>query len=107
MSIAIVAGGSSGIGQGAAVQLAKRGFGVILTYSRNKEGGLETQGTGKVAMSGCLPGATRECRCECGHGLDVIMRVSKSLITSGSPCPRCHPLRSLLPLTMWRSNSMR
>jgi NAD(P)-dependent dehydrogenase (short-subunit alcohol dehydrogenase family) len=42
MSIAIVTGGSSGIGQGAAVQLAKRGFGVILTYSRNKEGGLET-----------------------------------------------------------------
>jgi NAD(P)-dependent dehydrogenase (short-subunit alcohol dehydrogenase family) len=42
MSIAIVTGASSGIGQGAAVQLAKRGFGVILTYGRNKEGGLET-----------------------------------------------------------------
>ncbi|WP_329139736.1 SDR family oxidoreductase [Streptomyces sp. NBC_01476] len=42
MSIAIVTGASSGIGQGAAIELAKRGFGVILTYGRNKEGGLRT-----------------------------------------------------------------
>jgi NAD(P)-dependent dehydrogenase (short-subunit alcohol dehydrogenase family) len=42
MEIAIVTGASSGIGQSAAVQLAKRGVGVILTYNGNKEGSLET-----------------------------------------------------------------
>lgn len=42
MKVAIVTGASSGIGQSAAVQLAKRGVGVILTYGANKEGALDT-----------------------------------------------------------------
>jgi NAD(P)-dependent dehydrogenase (short-subunit alcohol dehydrogenase family) len=42
MTIAIVTGGSSGIGQSAARQIAKRGAGVILTYSKNPSGALET-----------------------------------------------------------------
>lgn len=42
MKIAIVTGASSGIGQSAAVQIAKRGAGVIVTYSTNKEGALDT-----------------------------------------------------------------
>ncbi|GGN45567.1 SDR family NAD(P)-dependent oxidoreductase [Streptomyces fuscichromogenes] len=42
MKVAVVTGASSGIGQSAAVQLAKRGVGVILTYSSNREGAKET-----------------------------------------------------------------
>ncbi|MFJ8630681.1 SDR family NAD(P)-dependent oxidoreductase [Streptomyces sp. NPDC093568] len=42
MKIAIVTGASSGIGQSAAVEIAKRGAGVILTYGNNARGGLET-----------------------------------------------------------------
>ncbi|MFE2644736.1 SDR family NAD(P)-dependent oxidoreductase [Streptomyces nigra] len=42
MQVAIVTGASSGIGQSAAVEIARRGVGVVLTYGRNKEGGLET-----------------------------------------------------------------
>lgn len=42
MSITIVVGASSGIGQAAAVQIAERGSGVILTYNGNPEGGLQT-----------------------------------------------------------------
>jgi NAD(P)-dependent dehydrogenase (short-subunit alcohol dehydrogenase family) len=42
MSVAIVIGASSGIGQSTAVQLAKRGTDVILTYSGNEAGALET-----------------------------------------------------------------
>lgn len=42
MQIAIVVGASSGIGQSAAVQLAKRGSGVILTYRGNPSGALDT-----------------------------------------------------------------
>ncbi|MFC9956408.1 SDR family NAD(P)-dependent oxidoreductase [Streptomyces nigra] len=42
MKVAIVTGASSGIGQSAAVEIAHRGVGVILTYGRNKAGGLET-----------------------------------------------------------------
>jgi NAD(P)-dependent dehydrogenase (short-subunit alcohol dehydrogenase family) len=42
MSIAIVTGGSSGIGQSAALQIAKRGSGVILTYNKNPDGAKET-----------------------------------------------------------------
>lgn len=38
MTIAIVTGGSSGIGRSAAIQVAKRGAGVILTYNKHPEG---------------------------------------------------------------------
>ncbi|GID30073.1 SDR family NAD(P)-dependent oxidoreductase [Paractinoplanes brasiliensis] len=42
MRIALVVGGSSGIGQAAAVELARRGAGVIVTYSGNPAGAKET-----------------------------------------------------------------
>jgi NAD(P)-dependent dehydrogenase (short-subunit alcohol dehydrogenase family) len=42
MKVAIVTGASSGIGQSAAVQIAKRGVGVVLTYNRNEQGALDT-----------------------------------------------------------------
>lgn len=42
MKVAIVAGASSGIGQSAAIQVAKRGVGVILTYNGNQAGALDT-----------------------------------------------------------------
>ena len=38
MKIAIVAGASSGIGQAAAVRIAERGAGVVLTYNANPDG---------------------------------------------------------------------
>jgi NAD(P)-dependent dehydrogenase (short-subunit alcohol dehydrogenase family) len=42
MQVALVTGGSSGIGRSAAIQIAKRGVGVILTYNTNEAGALET-----------------------------------------------------------------
>ena len=42
MQIAIITGGSSGIGRSAAIQTAKRGTGVILTYGANEAGALDT-----------------------------------------------------------------
>lgn len=42
MKVAIVAGASSGIGQSAAIQIAKRGARVILTYNGNQAGALDT-----------------------------------------------------------------
>lgn len=42
MQVAIVTGASSGIGQSAAIQIARRGTGVILTYSANQPGALNT-----------------------------------------------------------------
>ena len=42
MKVAIVTGGSSGIGRSAAIRIAKREVGVILTYSGNQQGGLDT-----------------------------------------------------------------
>jgi NAD(P)-dependent dehydrogenase (short-subunit alcohol dehydrogenase family) len=42
MKIAIVTGASSGIGRSAAVQIAKRGAGVVVTYGRNKDGAQDT-----------------------------------------------------------------
>ena len=44
MQVALVTGGSSGIGQAAAVEVAKRGAAVIVTYHGNRDGGLETAG---------------------------------------------------------------
>lgn len=41
MQVAIVTGASSGIGQSAAIQIAKRGTGVILTYHGNTSGALD------------------------------------------------------------------
>ncbi|MFB6392770.1 SDR family NAD(P)-dependent oxidoreductase [Polymorphospora lycopeni] len=45
MRIAIVTGASSGIGQSAAIQIAKRGTGVILTYRDNHAGASDTVAT--------------------------------------------------------------
>jgi NAD(P)-dependent dehydrogenase (short-subunit alcohol dehydrogenase family) len=42
MQVAIVTGGSSGIGRSAAIQIAERGTGVILTYNNNQPRALET-----------------------------------------------------------------
>ncbi|MEU6205528.1 SDR family oxidoreductase [Micromonospora musae] len=42
MRVAIVTGASSGIGQSAAIQIAKREVGVVLTYGRNQEGARDT-----------------------------------------------------------------
>ncbi|KPI21742.1 3-oxoacyl-(acyl-carrier-protein) reductase [Actinobacteria bacterium OK006] len=42
MKVAIITGASSGIGRSAAIQIARRGTGVILTYGNNAQGGLET-----------------------------------------------------------------
>ncbi|MEV0393752.1 SDR family NAD(P)-dependent oxidoreductase [Polymorphospora rubra] len=42
MPIAIVTGASSGIGQSAAIQIARRGTGVILTYHGNQAGASDT-----------------------------------------------------------------
>jgi NAD(P)-dependent dehydrogenase (short-subunit alcohol dehydrogenase family) len=45
MKIAIVTGGSSGIGQAAATRIAERGAGVILTYNTNSERAKDTVAT--------------------------------------------------------------
>ncbi|KUO02824.1 SDR family NAD(P)-dependent oxidoreductase [Streptomyces caeruleatus] len=42
MKVAIVTGASSGIGQSAAIEIAQRGTGVILTYSSNPQGAKDT-----------------------------------------------------------------
>ncbi|MFJ3667218.1 SDR family NAD(P)-dependent oxidoreductase [Streptomyces sp. NPDC090106] len=42
MKVAIVTGAGSGIGRSAAIQIARRGTGVILTYGKNAEGERET-----------------------------------------------------------------
>jgi NAD(P)-dependent dehydrogenase (short-subunit alcohol dehydrogenase family) len=50
MKVAVVTGASSGIGQSAAIQLAERGSGVILTYSSNAQGAKET--VARIEQSG-------------------------------------------------------
>ncbi len=45
MTVAIVTGGSSGIGKSAAIEIARRGAGVILTYGRNGQGASEAVAT--------------------------------------------------------------
>jgi NAD(P)-dependent dehydrogenase (short-subunit alcohol dehydrogenase family) len=42
MSITVVVGASSGIGQAAAIRIAERGSGVIATSNKNRDGALET-----------------------------------------------------------------
>src|SRR4051812_42596576 len=42
MQVAMVTGASSGIGQGAAIEIARRGIGVIATYNSNQAGALDT-----------------------------------------------------------------
>lgn len=42
MSITVVVGASSGIGQAAAIRAAKQGSGVIATYDKNRDGAQET-----------------------------------------------------------------
>lgn len=42
MSISIIVGASSGIGQAAAIRTAERGSGVIVTYNKNQAGAQET-----------------------------------------------------------------
>ena len=42
MGVAVVTGGSSGIGRASAVELARRGTGVILTYNGNADGAKRT-----------------------------------------------------------------
>lgn len=42
MQTALVIGGSGGIGQAAAIELARRGFGLIITYRSHPEGAEET-----------------------------------------------------------------
>jgi NAD(P)-dependent dehydrogenase (short-subunit alcohol dehydrogenase family) len=42
MPITIIAGGSSGIGQAAAIRTAERGSGVMVTYNKNQAGAHET-----------------------------------------------------------------
>ncbi|WP_028933135.1 SDR family NAD(P)-dependent oxidoreductase [Pseudonocardia spinosispora] len=44
MGVAIVTGGSSGIGQATAFEIAARGHGVILTYNGNERGARDTVG---------------------------------------------------------------
>jgi NAD(P)-dependent dehydrogenase (short-subunit alcohol dehydrogenase family) len=56
MKIAIVTGGSNGIGKGTSLELAKRGIGVILTYNSYKDGAeavvkeIENKGGQAVAL---------------------------------------------------------
>ena len=45
IKIAVVTGGSSGIGRHAAIRIAERGAGVILTYNTSPEGAQETAAT--------------------------------------------------------------
>ena len=42
MQVAVITGGSSGIGQSAAFEVAKRGVAVVVTYRGSRERGLET-----------------------------------------------------------------
>jgi NAD(P)-dependent dehydrogenase (short-subunit alcohol dehydrogenase family) len=55
VKIAVVTGGSSGIGQAAAIRIAGRGAGVILTYNTNPDGAAETvatiEGNGGTAVA--------------------------------------------------------
>lgn len=41
-NVAVIIGGSAGIGQSAAIEIAKRGIGVILTYNTHKDGADQT-----------------------------------------------------------------
>ncbi|WP_420081975.1 SDR family NAD(P)-dependent oxidoreductase [Streptomyces sp. JL4002] len=49
MKVAVVTGASSGIGRSAAVRIAERGIGVILTYGSNPQGAQDTVDTIRTA----------------------------------------------------------
>ena len=52
--MALVTGGSSGIGQGTALVLAEHGYDVAITYSSNEEGARETQASIEALGRRCL-----------------------------------------------------
>jgi NAD(P)-dependent dehydrogenase (short-subunit alcohol dehydrogenase family) len=51
VKVAVITGGSAGIGQSTAIELAKRGVGIILTYNKHKDGAEETIAT--IESMGC------------------------------------------------------
>jgi NAD(P)-dependent dehydrogenase (short-subunit alcohol dehydrogenase family) len=42
MKVAVLTGGSSGIGEAASVRIAERGVGVTMTYNTNSDGAKQT-----------------------------------------------------------------
>jgi NAD(P)-dependent dehydrogenase (short-subunit alcohol dehydrogenase family) len=52
--VALITGGSSGIGQGIAIVLAEHGYDVAITYNRNPEGAEQTRGDIEALGRRCL-----------------------------------------------------
>lgn len=52
--VALITGGSSGIGQGIAIVLAENGYDVAITYSRNREGAEQTRADVEARGRKCL-----------------------------------------------------
>jgi NAD(P)-dependent dehydrogenase (short-subunit alcohol dehydrogenase family) len=59
MRIILITGGSRGIGAGAALECASRGFGVVLTYKTNPEAA--------AAVVRRIEDAGRRCKKPCTH----------------------------------------